>query len=145
MTLLIWLAAVVAVEAVTEIVVSSDMPLILWFRDKCARYNPMFLGKMFSCGYCMSVWIAAMVAWALPGHLTNYFVVDVIIKVFVLHRCSNVLHEAFSRWFKRLPFEFVLTKVEASQMSQPASTVSVSDSGDRNIELGQPHESEMTR
>ena len=128
MTLLVWLAAVIAVEAVTEIIVSSDMPLILWFRNVCAKYNPRFLGKLFSCGYCMSVWIAAMIAWSLPGQLTGYVVLDVILKIFIIHRCSNIFHEGLSKWFKRLPFEIVLTKVDASQqLTQSDPIISVEE------------------
>jgi hypothetical protein len=125
--ILIWLAFVVAAEAITEIIVSSDMPLILWFRNLAAKHNPRFFGKLFGCGYCFSVWTAFALSWALPGHLVQYEVLDIIIKAFVLHRLSNILHEGLARWFKRLPFELVLSTFNQSPLRQDDPIVKVDD------------------
>lgn len=100
-----WLITIIAVEAVVEIFVQSE--IFIKVRIFFSKLNPSFLGKLFTCGYCMSVWVSATIAWTLPGTLTEYQILDIIIKTFVLHRLSNVLHEALSRWFKRLPFELV--------------------------------------
>jgi hypothetical protein len=125
--ILIWLAFVIATEAITEIVVSSDMPLILWFRNLAAKHNPRFFGKLLGCGYCFSVWTALVLSWALPGHLVQHEILDIIIKTFVLHRLSNVLHEGFIRWFKRLPFELVLSTFNQLPTRQSDPVVKVDD------------------
>ncbi len=111
-----WLLTIVAVEAMVEVIVNADITLKV--RVFFSKINPGFLGKLFSCGYCMSVWVAALVAWSLPGVLTDYVILDVIIKIFVVHRLSNVFHECVSRWQKRLPFEFVFHSVYQDNQEQ---------------------------
>lgn len=100
-----WLLIIIAVEAIVEVIVSADITLRI--RAFLSKINPGFLGKLFSCGYCMSVWVAATIAWAAPGILTESLILDIIIKTFVVHRLANILHEGISRWHKRLPFELV--------------------------------------
>jgi len=105
---LIWLAVIIYVEAVTEIITSSG--LFKKFREKIEEKNE-FLGNLVSCGYCCSVWVSITVAWTIPGAII-FPLVDFVIKVFVLHRLSNILHEGFSRWFSRHPWMIVLQKNE---------------------------------
>lgn len=109
--IIIWLAATIAVEAFIELVVDSTMPVLNWWRNQLNKWNPRFFGKLFSCGYCFSVWASASVAWALPGSLVEYWWLDIIIKTFLLHRLSNVAHKVISRLMNRLPFEIVVTNI----------------------------------
>jgi hypothetical protein len=106
--LLIWVGAAIFVEAITEIIVSSD--ILFGFRNYIIKLNRNFFGKLVGCGYCMSMWASMPVAWLLPGSITSLWLFDVVIKTFILHRCSNVIHELFSRWFKRLPWYVIVGK-----------------------------------
>lgn len=117
-----WLAVIVAVEAVTEIVVASKIffPLRDWFSR-----NPdpkgfwakarSWIGELLNCGHCASVWVALLAAHFAPtGACTGcvkYAWPIFFIKVFVIHRLSNLMHELFSRWFSRSPFSFVFTHI----------------------------------
>lgn len=100
-----WLLAIVYVEAMTEIIIESD--IFFEVRNSLTRRNNYF-GKLFSCGYCMSVWVSASIAWALDGVITGFVLFDFVVKLFVLHRLSNVLHELWRRWFDRVPFVMVI-------------------------------------
>ncbi|MDP1712573.1 MAG: DUF1360 domain-containing protein [Candidatus Nanopelagicaceae bacterium] len=116
--LIAWLAATIYVEAVTEVLVSGEI-----FAMLRAKLGPTFLGKLISCGYCLSVWVAATVFWVLPPILpvdsSLLLVFDGVVKLFVLHRVSNLFHELCSRWFKRVPFQLVLTKFENQPVEVP--------------------------
>lgn len=102
-----WLIAILAVEAITEIVVASDFPIFLQFRNwlgvwalpddeealKQVRWYQTFLQKLFTCGYCFSVWVAFLVVWFLPGGYLGMWPLDnFVLKLFALHRLSNWLH-----------------------------------------------------
>jgi hypothetical protein len=100
-----WLLAIIAVEAVVEIIVDSEL-FLFWrvFLSKRRSVIGSYIAKLFTCGYCFSVWVAALVAWSLPGYIFNIIIADVILKTFVLHRLSNLMHELFHRWLNRHPF-----------------------------------------
>lgn len=143
--ILIWWFFIIFVEAVTEIIVDSDFffpirnfmaGLSCIFSDKvypnkkrwyqlplmlfiiCIRLFGSFSTALLRCGYCMSVWVAASVAWMLPGSPSSYtpielpiwlpiwfmLIIDVMLKTFVLHRLSNIQHEFTVRVLKRIPF-----------------------------------------
>jgi len=95
-----WLIAIIFIEAVTEIIVSSS--IFARFRKAVATKSD-FLGELIHCGYCTSIWVAMSVAWAVPLILSGIFIVDYLIKIFVLHRISNILHEFIARWLGRVP------------------------------------------
>jgi hypothetical protein len=111
--LLIWLAMAIIVEAVTEIIVDGD--IFFRLRNFLNKINPGFLGKLFTCGYCMSVWISASIAWVLPGHIIEYYFLDLAFKIFLLHRISNVLHGLINRIVWRVPVEIVVTHVHTKE------------------------------
>jgi hypothetical protein len=73
--------AAIAVEAVTEILIHSE--LFAWLRK--------LLPRLMTCGWCLSLWIAAGV-WGL-------IVIDLWppIIVLVIHRLSNLIHEIYGR------------------------------------------------
>jgi len=105
MVLATWFAATLAVEAVVEILVSSD--ILLGVRAWVSRRGQL-LSKLVSCGYCMSVWVAVPLALYLPSLDVGPPAMSVVVRIFVLHRLSNVLHELLSRWFQRHPWHVVL-------------------------------------
>jgi hypothetical protein len=48
-------------------------------------------------------------AWALPRLIVDS-PLDMVFRVFVVHRLSNALHELLSRWFGRMPWVLVLNQ-----------------------------------
>ncbi len=101
---LIFLA--IAVEAITEILVSSKLLDIIGIRTWAAnrvvpldgdyskvRWYHVALHKLLSCGYCASVWVAGAFAWCLSGDYFGLLPWDnIAIKIFLLHRLSNAWH-----------------------------------------------------
>jgi len=103
---------ILAVEAITEIIVASD--LLVEFRGWFSRQeNPVlhFISRLVTCGYCCSVWVSVALAWSVPLSLTEYWFIDVVIKTFAIHRMANWFHEFMSRWLSRHPWTCVLHKV----------------------------------
>jgi len=108
----IWLVLItISVEAITEIIVSGDIFTELrgWFsRQKNWLLN--FISRLITCGYCCSVWVSALLAWYIPIY-SEYWIMDLVIKTFVVHRLSNWFHEFMSRWFGRHPWTCVIHKI----------------------------------
>jgi len=107
--LITWVLAIVAVEAVTEILVAGaifDVPRA----HLLAKQN--FFSELIACGHCTSVWVAASMAWALPGTFTSFIVIDILIKTFALHRLSNYLHEIRVNWISGIQIALVVHKTE---------------------------------
>ena len=148
--LLIWWFFVIYVEAVTEIIVDSDFFFsirnFLGSLGQNTHKHRFFLvrllqntlrlflrpiGRFFrallGCGYCVSVWVAASVAWLLPGSPASHapielpieflLIVDAVLKTFVLHRLSNLQHELVIRVLKRIPFFNPPTIVDNPEIS----------------------------
>lgn len=99
--MLIWILAVVATEALVELITTASI-----FEVPRARLmaTSQFVEELLSCGYCTSVWVAASVAWALPG-TTGYWPIDIVLKTLALHRLSNFLHELRSFILPAVQFE----------------------------------------
>jgi len=76
-----WIVAVITVEAVVEILVHS--PLFARLR----RLAP----PLFECGWCLSVWIAAVAFGLIVAGLCWVMI------PFAIARMSNVFHETFMR------------------------------------------------
>jgi len=125
--LVTYIMLIIYIEAITEIIVSSDMPLILWLRNWLYKVNPTFIGKLFKCGYCFSVWVAMPFAFVAPGNITEIQFIDIIVKWMVLHRLSNIMHEGFIRWLKRVPWVFVIQKTELKIQDIPSNVIEVSE------------------
>lgn len=98
------LILVVATEAVTEIIVASEFPLFLWIRTRLGQralpetprndfrqYALVALYKLFTCGYCFSVWTAGFFALFAPKVFDHTFV-NWMCATFLLHRLANWLH-----------------------------------------------------
>lgn len=110
-----FILAIIAVEAITEIIVSSQIaePLRKW-----CYYNSSFLHKLINCGYCTSVWISAFVALLILGFTGLPIIAEYFILVFALHRLSNIWHEFAIRWLNRSPILLHLTKTETVIMEE---------------------------
>lgn len=89
MSVLIWILAIIATEALVELITTASIFDVTRARIMASSH---FFEELLSCGYCTSVWVAAAFAWALPGTL-GYWWLDVILKTLALHRASNVFHE----------------------------------------------------
>jgi hypothetical protein len=100
--LVIYLLSAVAVEAISEIITSSDITFGFraWIKrlaypedpTKSSKFRKIiaWFDKLISCGYCTSVWIAAGISFAVPKPVDG--VLGWVICIFVLHRISNLLH-----------------------------------------------------
>lgn len=112
MNLILLLLFVIAVEAITEILVESE--IFRWPRETLARANGL-IGTLVHCGYCTSVWVSAALSWAFvtcAWAIVPNFWVSFIVTTFVLHRLSNLWHELTSKWLNRRPITFAVHKTE---------------------------------
>lgn len=100
--IIIYLLSAVAVEAISEIITSSDITFGFraWIKrlaypedpTKSSKFRKIiaWFDKLISCGYCTSVWIAAGISLAVPKPVDG--ALGWVICIFVLHRISNLLH-----------------------------------------------------
>jgi len=119
---LAWMAVVVAVEALTELIVASQFtfPLRDWFarvaepKGFCGKFRA-WVGYLLNCGYCTSVWVSMLAAHFVPTPgctgCVKYSIPIYAIKVLVIHRLSNLMHELFKKWFNRAPLSVVVTHI----------------------------------
>lgn len=77
-----WILAVVATEALVEILIHGYP--FEWLRKLAKKTT--FTGELFSCGWCLSVWIAAGV------FIVVYLGFAIVLVPLVIHRLSNYLH-----------------------------------------------------
>jgi hypothetical protein len=113
---LIFLTVTMAVEAFTEIIVNGDIFQDL--RGWISRKSP-FYGMLVTCGYCLSVWTSMLFAGSIPFKIVPYVVFDYIIKLLVLHRLSNVVHELIIRLLNRIPKQSVVTNITRFENGLP--------------------------
>lgn len=98
---------IVAVEAITEILVDSKlfMPFRTWVSSKAYPLNeppPIGLGRIWvwfndliSCGYCTSVWIAMSLSHVVPSPYLTWSILGFfqwVVVTAAVHRGSNWLH-----------------------------------------------------
>lgn len=95
--------AVVLTEAAAELLTESRVT------DRLRRL-PGLLGYFFGCGYCASVWLGVGAAYLLrlEGVLTGLGAMEPLLWGLAVHRASNVLHEAISRFLGRVPWALFL-------------------------------------
>jgi len=98
----ILILAIVA-EAITEIVTTSAIFFPL--RSKVTKLSSFF-GTLITCGYCFSVWISVILAFASPINIMNC-VVSYALSIFLIHRLSNIIHDILG-WFSRHQFISIL-------------------------------------
>lgn len=100
------IALAIVVEAVTEIIVDSQLSYPLRNALKRAIYptdrvppntlihnSLVFLDKLLSCGYCTSVWVSAFFVLSMPVvSIFSSHVMSYIVSIFLVHRISNWVH-----------------------------------------------------
>lgn len=103
--ILIYIIASIAVEAISEIITSSDITFgfrsyikKLAFPDEPSSHKYFaksvgFIDRLISCGYCTSVWVAAALSVGIPKMLDGP--IGWVMCIFVLHRISNFIHVVF--------------------------------------------------
>jgi hypothetical protein len=104
--------AIILTEVVTELVVGSAL-LARW-RSKMLgpdEVKPRLFGILVSCGYCLSVWVALGLTYALriKGLIPILGVFEPLATALIVHRVSNVLHVAISFSFRFL--ESVVSRI----------------------------------
>lgn len=94
----------IVVEAITEIIVDSKLfeGMHAWLYnqahpsvpvDSCYYRIISFVCELTSCGYCTSVWIAAILSLFVNNQFDlGHMIVNWVVSTFVLHRLSNLLH-----------------------------------------------------
>ena len=105
-----FLLAVVLTEAVVEILVSAELlaPLREGLRSRFPR-----AGVLFTCGYCLSVWLGIAAAYALGCSAgLGLGRAEPLVLGIAVHRISNLWHEFLQRILQRLPWQVVLVRKE---------------------------------
>jgi predicted membrane chloride channel (bestrophin family) len=97
--------AIILCEIVTELIVGSAL-LARW-RNRMLGPDekaPRLSGILVSCGYCLSVWVALGLTYALriKGMIPVLGAFEPVAIALVVHRASNVLHVTISFTFKML-------------------------------------------
>lgn len=91
------LLCVVLTELLTELAIKSEIfkPL----RQQLFKLGEWFQ-KLFTCGYCFSVWAGFGVAFLTQTSypLTGSHSLDLGLMALVIHRLSNVLHNVIDKW-----------------------------------------------
>ncbi len=100
--IIISIIIIIAIEAITEIIVDSDFPLIKWLKRKIAdkafetpKTNKIMVAAhdLLNCGYCTSVWVAGFLSiWSPLYNYFNYYIICWLISTFAFHRISNLVH-----------------------------------------------------
>jgi hypothetical protein len=98
----------VAVEAVTEIITSSELtePLRKKWKewtypldgpppDNFTQKAKVWFDKLISCGYCTSVWVGGFFGIWAPKYGTGSWLIDWLLITFVLHRIATWLHVVY--------------------------------------------------
>jgi hypothetical protein len=96
-----FLLAIILTEAVTELVVKSEIfnPLRAEiFRRGQANKFFDWLHRLLDCGYCFSVWAGAIIAILFFKDITLlHWTIDWFFVAIVLHRLSNLFHNIMDR------------------------------------------------
>jgi hypothetical protein len=106
-----FIIAVILAEALTEILKEAVVlePLRSPFR-RLKKFN-----EFLECGYCMSVWVGWGVAFLFRlrvGIAVEWWWLECLVAGLVVHRVSNIWHEAISRWLGKHPFQMLFVKRE---------------------------------
>lgn len=129
-----FILAVILAEALTEILKEAVVlePLRSPFR-RWGKFN-----EFLECGYCISVWVGWGVAFLFrlqAGIAVEWWWLECLIAGLVVHRVSNVWHEAVVRWLGKHPFQMLFVKRDV--VDEPESDPKVKDDGESEVEDGQ--------
>lgn len=106
---------IICTEAITELVVHSQ--IFSKIRDIAESFGEY--GKMlFNCGYCFSIWSAALCAYTIAPltipHANRY--VNLLVWTIVFHRLSNFLNDFVDKYLAN-PIE-TLTETDFSNADE---------------------------
>jgi hypothetical protein len=95
------LVAIIATEAVTEILTSTTVthPTRMWLLGS-NKERPRWIGLLANCGRCMSVWIGVAAAFLMM--LNGPWWAQCLVWGIVIHRASNILHAVLACIEKRV-------------------------------------------
>jgi hypothetical protein len=98
----------VVVEAVTEILVASDLtdparkkwkewtyPVDAPPPNTYCQICMVFVDKLISCGYCTSVWVAGFFGIWAPKIDLGFWLINWLVIVFALHRLAGWVHMVY--------------------------------------------------
>ena len=91
------LLCILLTELTTELVIKSE--IFKPVREIIFKLGDWFT-KLFSCGYCFSVWAAAAVVFVTNTSylLTGIEWLDLGLMALVVHRMSNILHNIIDKY-----------------------------------------------
>jgi len=107
-TLLDMILAVIATEAITQLLTKSEFSIRFIKKPLFNKRGNKFFGfihDILDCGYCTSVWAATL---PLIWFLTDNKFLNIIIILLVLHRLSNILHFVIDWIDEKRPRDFEL-------------------------------------
>jgi hypothetical protein len=81
-----WLIAIIAVEGLTEILLHSA----LFEKPRAWLSRRGFFGKLFKCGWCLSLWVGLFVFGIILLRA------EIVLIPIVFHRISNYIHAIYS-------------------------------------------------
>ena len=101
--LLRFIVGIILTEAITELVVKSEIlsPIRKFFFDRRKNRLCDKIHSLIDCGYCTSVWFGWFFAILLFNEdlfISKY--IDWIFVGLILHRLSNLLHNIYDRVYK---------------------------------------------
>lgn len=88
-----FIMALILTEAVTEVVVKSELfkPLRKLLFEKGNKFTK-FLHDLLDCGYCTSVWVGCFMSLMLIDLPLIHWSIDWLLYGLAIHRVSNMLH-----------------------------------------------------
>lgn len=112
-----WILAALAVERITEIILTGEIfrSVRFWVLSK-----DNFWSGLLGCGFCLSAWVSALFAWALPGSVLGWEPLNIMAKTFALMGLANIIHEGLVRWFVRMPIVLAFQNTEVKNDTGPS-------------------------
>ena len=106
------LMVVLLTELLTELIIKSE--IFRPVREKVFFILGDWFKKLFTCGYCFSVWAAFGVVFLTETSypLTGNSYVDLALCALVVHRLSNVLHNVIDKTDKYYDVRYINTEKE---------------------------------
>lgn len=109
--LLLWIIGTIITEALTEVLVKSE---IFSPARKKLKSTSTFVGKLIGCGYCTSFWVSipVVILLGIPYGLTLIPVVDFLLWVVLFQRSSNILHNCIDKFTDKHYSSFHLSSIK---------------------------------
>lgn len=104
-----FILAVILAEVLTEIL--KEAVVLEPLRSPFRRWSK--LHEFLECGYCISVWVGWGMGFLFRlnvGLGLEWWWLECLIAGLIVHRISNIWHEAISRWLGKHPFQMVFFK-----------------------------------